>query len=209
MQKIVLASGNRGKLAEIQSLLSPLKLTVTPQSEFAVPEADETGATFVENALLKARNAAAHTGLPALADDSGLAVDALGGAPGIYSARYAGEQANDDDNNKKLLAALDDLPEDQRGAQFHCCVVFLRSAADPTPLVCQGVWPGRILSAPRGEAGFGYDPLFWAQDQNMSAAELPKDVKNRVSHRGKAMALLMAALVDRADRAAKSHDAPA
>lgn len=206
MQKIVLASGNRGKLAEIQSLLVPLKLTVTPQSDFDVPEADETASTFIENALLKARNAAAHTGLPALADDSGLAVDALDGAPGIYSARYAGVQANDAANNKKLLAALDGLPANQRGAQFHCCVVLLRSAADPTPLVCQGVWPGRILTAPRGEAGFGYDPLFWAPEQNMSAAELPKEVKNRVSHRGKAMALLTAAI---ADRAAKSSNAPA
>lgn len=203
MQKIVLASGNRGKLAEIQSLLAPLKLTVAQQSELDVPEADETGATFVENALLKARNAAAHAGLPALADDSGLAVDALDGAPGIYSARYAGSQADDAENNKKLLAALDGLPEIQRGAQFHCCVVFLRSATDPTPLVCQGVWPGRILTAPRGVAGFGYDPLFWAPDQNMSAAELPKDIKNQVSHRGKAMALLMAGLP------AKLHNAPA
>ena len=191
MQKIVLASGNRGKLAEIQDLLKPLKLDVAPQSEFGVSEADETGVTFVENALIKARNAAMHTGRPAIADDSGLAVDALNGAPGVRSARYAGADANDLANNRKLLQALAGVPDEQRGAQFHCSVVYLRHADDPVPVICHGVWPGTILRNLRGEAGFGYDPLFWVPDQNASAAELSKDLKNRISHRGQAMALLI------------------
>ncbi len=191
MQKIVLASGNRGKLAEIQDLLKPLKLDVAPQSEFGVSEADETGITFVENALIKACNAAMHTGRPAIADDSGLAVDALHGTPGVRSARYAGADANDLANNRKLLQALAGVPDEQRGAQFHCSVVYLRHADDPVPVICHGVWPGTILRNLRGEAGFGYDPLFWVPDQNASAAELSKDLKNRISHRGQAMALLI------------------
>jgi len=194
MQKIVLASGNKGKLAEIKSLLQPLHLDVVAQSDCGVSEADETGITFVENALIKARNAAEHTGLPALADDSGLAVDALHGAPGIYSARFAGAQANDQDNNQKLLADLQDVDDAQRGAQFHCSVVYLRRPDDPAPIICQGIWPGRILHAPQGDAGFGYDPLFWVPEQNASSAQLSKQLKNQISHRGQAMAALVAQL---------------
>ncbi len=193
-QRIVLASGNPGKLRELNQLLAGLRLTVAPQSEFDVPEAEETGLTFVENAILKARNAAAHSGLAALADDSGLEVDALHGAPGIYSARYAGPGAGDRENLKKLLADLDGVPGERRAARFQCLLVFLRHALDPVPLICQGTWEGRILLEPRGANGFGYDPVFYVPTHGCSAAELPPAVKNEISHRGQALRKLVVAL---------------
>lgn len=192
--RIVLASGNPGKVREIGQLLADHDVTVLPQSDFDTPDIEETGLTFVENAILKARNAATHSGLPALADDSGLEVDALNGAPGIYSARYAGERCNDADNNAKLLDALKDVPEAQRTARFQCLLVYLRHADDPTPLIVQGTWEGRILTAPRGDNGFGYDPLFFVPDLGKSSAELPAEVKNRLSHRGQALRKLLAAV---------------
>ncbi|TVP91268.1 MAG: RdgB/HAM1 family non-canonical purine NTP pyrophosphatase [Pseudomonadaceae bacterium] len=186
--RLVLASGNKGKLAELQQMLGE-HVTVLPQSEFLSEEAEETGLTFIENAILKARHAARASGLPALADDSGLAVDALGGAPGIYSARYA-DGAGDAANNAKLLEALRDIPDAERGARFISVLALLRHADDPTPIICQGEWHGRILHAPSGEHGFGYDPLFWVPETNCASAELPAAQKNRLSHRGKAMAQL-------------------
>ncbi len=184
---IVLASGNAGKIRELNTLLSDLDLTVLPQSDFNVPEAIEDGLSFVENALKKARNAAQHTGLPALADDSGLAVDALNGAPGIYSARYAGNNATDEANWRKLLDQLQDVPEADRAAQFHCVLVYLRHPEDPTPLICHGTWSGHIVTQPAGEAGFGYDPVFWSPEHQCTAAELTKAQKNAISHRGQAL----------------------
>jgi XTP/dITP diphosphohydrolase len=193
--RIVLATGNRGKLAEFQLLLQGSGFTVVPQSEFDVPDCDETGLTFVENAILKARHAARITGLPALADDSGLEVDALQGAPGIYSARFSGATTDvDAANNRKLLEALRDIPEAQRGARFQCVLVFMRHALDPAPLICQGSWEGRILEAARGTRGFGYDPLFFVSSHSLSAAELPAELKNGISHRGQALAQLLAKL---------------
>ncbi len=187
---LILATGNAGKLREFRALLADLAIEVVPQSEFDVPTVPETGLTFIENALIKARNAARHTGLPALADDSGLAVDALHGRPGIYSARYSGPDADDLANNRKLLEELAGVPEQDRGARYHCILVFLRDAEDPVPLVCEAAWEGRIAPAPRGEGGFGYDPLFLPADGEGSAAELDPAIKNRCSHRGRAMALL-------------------
>jgi XTP/dITP diphosphohydrolase len=163
-----------------------------PQSEFEVPEVDETGLSFVENAILKARAASRYSGLPAIADDSGLEVDYLDGEPGIHSARYSGQ--GDEGNNRKLLAALGDLPREQRTARFQCVLVYMRHALDPTPLVCQASWEGYILDEPRGENGFGYDPLFYVPGQQCSSAELPTDLKNRISHRARASALLVEAL---------------
>ena len=192
-QRIVLATGNKGKVKEFSELLASHAISVLPQSDFAVPDADETGLTFVENAILKARNASAHTGLPAIADDSGLEVDHLNGAPGIYSARYAGDGGSAA-NNAKLLKALHQVPEAQRTARFQCVLVYLRHAEDPTPLICQGTWEGRILTAPSGEAGFGYDPLFYVPDEACSAAELAADRKNELSHRGQALRCLLAAM---------------
>lgn len=191
-QRVVLASGNAGKLREFAQVLAPLPFELVPQSTFAVPEVEETGLTFVENAILKARAAAAHTDLPAIADDSGLEVDFLDGAPGIHSARYSG--LGDDANNAKLLQALAGVPDAERGARYQCVLVYLRHASDPTPLICQGAWEGRILAAPRGEGGFGYDPLFFVPDHNCSAAELAGDVKNRVSHRARASQRLFESL---------------
>jgi len=184
---IVLATGNTGKVREMAALLEPLAVRILPQSEFAVSEAEETGLTFVDNAILKARNACRHTGLPAIADDSGLAVDSLRGAPGIYSSRYAGPAADDRANVEKLLADLADVPEEARGARFICLMVYLRHAEDPTPILCQGSWEGRILRAPRGSGGFGYDPVFHVPGHDCSSAELPPEVKNRLSHRGQAL----------------------
>ncbi|MEE8059461.1 MAG: RdgB/HAM1 family non-canonical purine NTP pyrophosphatase [Pseudomonadales bacterium] len=191
MQKIVLASGNHGKLKEFQLLLGNCGFEIIPQSDFGMPEAAETGLSFVENAIIKARNAARHTGLPAIADDSGLEVDVLNGLPGIYSARFAGSEANDQTNNKKLLADLQETTEDERTARFQCSLVFMRHENDPTPLVCQGTWEGQILFAARGNNGFGYDPLFFVPEKNCSSAELLPEVKNSISHRGKAMAMLL------------------
>lgn len=188
---LVLASGNPGKLREFEALLSPLAYRISPQADFSVPEVEESGLTFVENALLKAREACRISGLPSLADDSGLEVDALQGAPGIYSARYAGEPKSDEANNRKLLAAIDRVPEDQRTARYWCVLVLLRHAEDPVPLIVQVSWEGRILTSPRGEGGFGYDPLFWLPDIGMSAAELSGEEKNRLSHRGRALQALV------------------
>ena len=192
-QRIVLASSNKGKVKEFSELLAGHDITVVPQSDFGVPDADETGLTFVENAILKARNAAAHTGLPAIADDSGLEVDFLNGAPGIYSARYAGTGGSGA-NNEKLLQALSGVDKELRGARFQCLLVYIRHADDPTPIICQGTWEGRILGTVQGDAGFGYDPLFYVPDEACSAAELAAERKNEISHRGQALRCLLAAL---------------
>jgi XTP/dITP diphosphohydrolase len=194
MKDIVLASSNPGKVREINQLLTGLGLQVRPQSEYGVIDAEETGLTFVENAILKARNAAQHTGLPAIADDSGLEVDALAGAPGIYSARFAGEGASDQANIEKLLAELEGVPAEQRTARFQCLMVFMRHANDPTPLICQGTWEGVILFAAHGDNGFGYDPVFHVPTHDCSSAELPAETKNSLSHRGQALRQLVAAL---------------
>ena len=194
MKNIVLASSNPGKVREINQLLAELDMHVVAQGDYGVMDAEETGLTFVENAILKARNAATHTGQPAIADDSGIEVDALNGAPGIYSARYAGAGASDQDNLQKLLEALRDVPEAGRTARFQCLMVYMRHGEDPTPLICQGTWEGRILFEPRGENGFGYDPVFHVPTHNCSSAELEPDVKNTLSHRGQALRLLLAAL---------------
>ena len=194
MKEIVLASSNPGKVREINQLLADLELHAQPQSEYGVEDVEETGLTFVENAILKARNAAQHTGLPAIADDSGIEVDALNGAPGIYSARFAGAGASDRDNLEKLLADLQGVPETERSARFQCLLVYLRHAADPTPLICQGTWEGRILPEPRGAHGFGYDPVFYVPTHDCSSAELPPEIKNALSHRGQALRQLVSAL---------------
>ncbi len=194
MSRVVLASNNKGKVREFNALLGDFHLQVVPQAELGVPEADETGLTFVENAILKARNAAAHAGLPAIADDSGIEVDALHGAPGIRSARYAGPGASDRANLDKLLTELGQVPEGARSARFQCVVVYLRFAEDPTPVICQGTWEGRIIDAPRGENGFGYDPVFYVPAQACTAAELPAETKNAISHRGQALRKLVQAL---------------
>lgn len=192
-ERIVLASNNAGKVREFNQLLAKQEIQVVPQQDFGIPEIEETGLTFVENAILKARNAARHSGLAAIADDSGLEVDILHGAPGVYSARYAGA-GGDYANNEKLLAALQGVPEEKRSARFRCLMVYLRHADDPTPIICQGTWEGRILEAPQGENGFGYDPLFWVPTEGCSAARLPPETKNRLSHRGQALRSLLAAL---------------
>jgi len=191
---VVLASNNPGKVREINQMLAGLHLTVIPQSERGVPEAEETGLSFVENALLKARNATRHTGLPAIADDSGIEVDYLNGAPGIYSARYAGRGASDEQNLRKLLDDLVGVPEAERTARFQCLMVYLRHEFDPTPVICQGTWEGRILLEPRGANGFGYDPIFFVPTHNCSSAELPPEVKNKLSHRGQSLRALVSAL---------------
>ena len=194
MDTLVLASGNQKKLDEMRAILEPLALKVVPQSDFQVPEAEETGLTFVENAILKARNAAAHTGLPAIADDSGLEVDALNGAPGIYSARFSGADASDAKNNALLIDMLGDLPDAPRTARYQAVLVLMRHPDDPTPLICQGTWEGEILLAPRGNGGFGYDPHFLIAELGVTAAEMEPAEKNRISHRGRALKALMDAL---------------
>ena len=194
MDTLVLASGNQKKLDEMRAILEPLALKVVPQSDFQVPEAEETGLTFVENAILKARNAAAHTGLPAIADDSGLEVDALNGAPGIYSARFSGADASDAKNNALLIDMLGDLPDAPRTARYQAVLVLMRHPDDPTPLICQGTWDGEILLAPRGNGGFGYDPHFLIPELGVTAAEMEPAEKNRISHRGRALKALMDAL---------------
>ena len=188
---IVLASSNQGKLAELRALLEPAGLRVVPQDALGVEPPEETGLTFVENALIKARAACAATGLSAIADDSGIVVDALKGAPGVRSARYAGEGASDADNLARLLEALAGVATPRRGAAFVCCVVYLRHARDPCPMVCEGVWKGRILDAPRGAGGFGYDPVFFVESLGRTAAELSRAEKNAISHRGQALAQLL------------------
>ncbi len=191
MQKIVLASSNRGKLNEFNQVLGGLDYEVLPQSSFEIPDADETGLSFVENAIIKARHASRISGLPALADDSGLEVDLLDGAPGIFSARFSGEGATDASNNEKLIAMLGSFPEEERTARFQCLLVFMRHAEDPTPLICQGSWEGRILLEPRGSNGFGYDPLFYIPELECCSAELEPEQKNRLSHRGQAVRQLV------------------
>ena len=187
-KKLVLASANPGKIKELQELLADQDITIVPQGELSIPDIEETGLTFVENAILKARNAAALSGLPAIADDSGLEVDYLLGAPGIYSARYAGSDSNDTTNREKLLAALLDVPAKNRNARYQTVIVYLRHAEDPTPIICQGTWEGRIAFEHRGSEGFGYDPIFYVPETDCHAAELDKATKHSLSHRGKAIA---------------------
>ncbi|CAM3162464.1 XTP/dITP diphosphatase [Vibrio neptunius] len=193
-QKIVLATGNQGKVREMADLLADFGFDVVAQSEFNVSEVAETGTTFIENAIIKARHAAKETGLAAIADDSGLEVDFLKGAPGIYSARYAGEGASDQQNLEKLLDAMQGVPQEQRTARFHCVLVLMRHELDPTPLVCHGKWEGRILTEAQGDNGFGYDPVFFVPEDNCASAELEPTRKKQLSHRGKALKQLFATL---------------
>jgi XTP/dITP diphosphohydrolase len=188
-EKIVLASGNQGKIREIQAILA--NHPIIAQSQFDVPEVEETGSTFVENAIIKARNAALHCNMPAIADDSGLVVDALDGAPGVISARYAGNGASDQENLQKVLTDLEGVPDSKRSARFICVMVFLHHAEDPCPIIAQGIWEGRILQHSVGNNGFGYDPIFWVPDQNCTSAELSANSKNRLSHRGQALQRLI------------------
>lgn len=194
MKKIVLASGNPGKLREFSQILAQFDYEVIPQNQFNVPNVEETGLCFVENALIKARNAAEHTGLPAMSDDSGIEVDALNGAPGIYSARFAGTGCTDEDNNRLLLEKLKGVPDEQRTARYHCVIVYMRHANDPMPLIFQGTWEGRILHEARGENGFGYDPYFYVPTHDCASAELSPEIKNQLSHRGQALRALQAKL---------------
>lgn len=194
MQKIVLASNNQGKVRELGQMLAQLDMEVLPQSDFNAGEVEETGLTFVENAILKARHAAKVSGLPAIADDSGLEVDALNGAPGIYSARFAGQGASDQDNLQKLLTELHGVPDEQRTARFQCLLVYMRHAQDPTPLICQGTWEGIISHEPRGEGGFGYDPIFYVPTHQCTSAQLTAEQKNQLSHRGQALNKLLNSL---------------
>lgn len=191
MQKVVLATANPGKVRELADMLADFGLDIVAQTDLGVDSAEETGLTFIENAILKARHAAQATGLPAIADDSGLAVDVLGGAPGIYSARYAGEGASDQENLEKLLVTLQDIPSGKRAAQFHCVLVYMRHAEDPTPLVCHGSWPGEITREATGEGGFGYDPIFYVPELGCTSAELSRAHKQAISHRGQALKLLL------------------
>ena len=187
MKKFVLASNNQGKLREFSQLLSPLNISIVPQSHFNIPPAKETGLTFVENAIIKARHACANSNLPAIADDSGIEVDYLSGAPGIYSARYAGHHSSDKNNRHALLVALKKAPDHKRSARYQCVLVMMRHASDPTPLICQADWQGSILTSPMGDGGFGYDPIFWVPEKQCSAAQLSSKQKNAISHRGKAL----------------------
>ena len=197
MDRLLIATGNAGKLAEFRALFAPRGLQVVGQRELGIVDPEETGATFVENALLKARHASALSGLPCLADDSGLCVEALGGAPGLHSARYAGAQADARANIRRLLDALDGVPAEERGAHFVCVLVYVRHADDPQPIIAEGELHGEILSAPRGKDGFGYDPLFYLPDRACTLAELGHDEKNRISHRARAMQQLVTALRER------------
>ncbi|MBV1931930.1 MAG: RdgB/HAM1 family non-canonical purine NTP pyrophosphatase [Porticoccaceae bacterium] len=197
-EKIVLASNNLGKVKEFQTLLKHADIELRPQADFNISEADETGLSFVENAIIKARHASEQAQLPAIADDSGLEVDFLKGAPGIYSSRFAGEHASDADNNAKLLELLAELPPAQRSARFQCLLVYLRHPQDPTPTICQGTWEGHILTSAQGDNGFGYDPLFFVPERQCSSAQLSAEDKNQLSHRGKAMKLLLKHLVAQA-----------
>jgi len=192
IEKLVIASGNKGKLLEISTLLSPLNIEVIPQSEFNISEVEEPHSTFVENALVKARHASRHTGLPVLADDSGICVTALQGAPGVQSARYAGEPKSDQRNNLKLVEALKTASD--RSAYYYCIIVLLRHAEDPQPIIADGIWRGEIVLEPRGTGGFGYDPYFFLPEFGVTAAELELDTKNAISHRGKALKKLLESL---------------
>lgn len=191
MQKIVLASNNKGKVREFGEMLATLNMEVVPQASFNIEDADETGLTFVENAIIKARHAAKIAGLPAIADDSGLEVDFLNGAPGIYSARYSGEGATDEKNLLKLLDALKDVAEEKRTARFQCVLVYMRHAEDPTPIICQGAWEGIITTERHGDNGFGYDPIFYVPEYNCTSAQLKSEQKNKLSHRGIALSALV------------------
>ncbi|MDJ0881431.1 MAG: RdgB/HAM1 family non-canonical purine NTP pyrophosphatase [Gammaproteobacteria bacterium] len=191
MHKLVIASGNQGKLRELSALLAPLNFEVHTQAEFNVHEAEETGTTFVENAIIKARNAAEQSGLPAIADDSGIEVDALDGAPGVYSARFSGPGASDTKNNELLVEKLRDVPEAERTARYRAVIVYMRHAKDPSPIICEGSWEGRILLEPKGQGGFGYDPYFFVPSHGCTGAELSAEEKNRISHRGQALQLLV------------------
>lgn len=188
---IVLASSNAGKLKEFNALLQTASIEVVPQSAFDVPDADENGLSFIENAILKARQAAKYTGLPAFADDSGIEVDALNGQPGIYSARFAGVHGDNAANNEKLLTLMKEVPDAQRTARFHCVIAYLKHEQDPTPIICQGTWEGRIMSSLEGGEGFGYDPLFWVPTHGCTSAQLPSAVKNSISHRAQALQKLL------------------
>ncbi len=190
-KKWVLATGNKGKVKEMSELLNSFAIEVLPQSHFDVSDVAETGTTFVENAIIKARHAAKVTGLPAIADDSGLEVDFLSGQPGIYSARFAGENASDRDNIDLLLSKLEGVGSEQRRARFQCVLVYMRHALDPTPIICQGTWEGTISETIQGENGFGYDPIFWVESEQCSSAQLSKERKNELSHRGQALAMLV------------------
>jgi XTP/dITP diphosphohydrolase len=190
IRRLVVATGNRGKLVEIREVLADTGIELVAQSDLGIADADETGTTFVENALIKARHASRASGLPAIGDDSGICVDALGGAPGLISARYAGPHGDAAANIAKLLRALEGIEDAQRGAYFHCTIVLLKHADDPAPLIAEGRWSGRVLHAPRGERGFGYDPVFFDPVLGAGAAELAPAIKNRVSHRGRALARL-------------------
>ncbi len=192
--QVVLASNNPGKLREIGEMLAGLHLNIIPQSQHNVPDVEETGKTFIENAIIKAKNAATHTGLPTIADDSGIEVDALNGVPGIYSARYAGEGASDEANLLKLIEAVKQLPEDKRTVRFVCCMVYLRNADDPAPVIAEGIWEGIAVTEPKGTNGFGYDPMFFVPSHNCTSAELSPDVKNQLSHRGQALRSLLTKL---------------
>ena len=196
-QDLVLASANAGKITELQQMLGGLGVKIIPQTDLDIPDIEETGLTFVENAILKARNAAALSNLPAIADDSGLEVDFLQGSPGIYSARFAGEDAGDEANKDKLLQLMADVPTDQRSARYQTVIVYMRHGNDPTPIICQGTWEGLIATESRGDQGFGYDPIFYVTETNCHAAELDKVTKNRLSHRGKAIANLLQQLQTR------------
>ncbi|HFD87636.1 MAG TPA: RdgB/HAM1 family non-canonical purine NTP pyrophosphatase [Gammaproteobacteria bacterium] len=194
---VVLASNNKGKLREFAAMFEPLHIDIRPQADYGIPEAEETGLTFVENSILKARNACEHSGLPAMADDSGIEVDALQGAPGIYSARYAGPECDDQANNDKLVAALRDIPAEERTARYRACLVYMRHAGDPAPLIAEGEWEGVIVDEPRGQNGFGYDPYFFLPDRGITSAELDPDEKNRISHRAIALEILLQKIRER------------
>jgi len=200
MSDVVLASDNQGKIREINSLLRNTPLEVVGQGSLGVEPIEETGTTFIDNALLKARNAARQTGLAAIADDSGLEVDALGGRPGVYSARFAGPQATDTKNVEKLLAALDGISPEKRSARFRCAMVYVTHADDPDPLICEGAWEGKIITEPKGDNGFGYDPIFWIEGEKATAAELAPERKNILSHRGQALRMLVAQLAERSQK---------
>jgi XTP/dITP diphosphohydrolase len=191
LSKLVIASANAGKIRELQSSLKELDITVIPQEELNIPDIEETGLSFVENSILKARNASALSGLPAIADDSGLEVDFLKGAPGIYSARFSGENATDALNREKLLSLLADVPAAERSARYQTVIVFMRHSTDPTPIICQGTWEGQISTEERGSNGFGYDSIFFLPDRNCHAAELDDNTKQKLSHRGKAMSAFL------------------
>ena len=193
-RQIVLASSNAGKLREFAQLLVGLNLEILPQSEFDVPEIEETGLTFVDNAILKARNAAHHTGLPAIADDSGIAVDVLEGRPGIHSARFAGIGASDEENLEKLISMVKTFPDEERTARFICSMVYIRHEEDHVPMIAEAVWEGQLLIDPKGQNGFGYDPIFYVSSQQCTSAELPPEIKNKLSHRGQALRKLLGQL---------------